>query len=122
MALFNSRAHGNDDDHDDYSSPMDEEQKPLTGSSDREDNTAPGLSHHEIYSLNRSIRRTNLFLKIIIALLTITIIALLSVNIPKSLITDLLKQATCPTYDTTPLIKTPVPPSNHYPSLQYPPI
>jgi hypothetical protein len=70
----------------------------------------PGEDHllatQEIYALRRSLRRTNLFLKIIIGLLVLTIFTVLSMNIPDTL-KKLIKTATCA---PDRLLKSPVPP------------
>jgi hypothetical protein len=107
MALFGSKSGRNRKAEDDYDAVLTEEHKPLRVDSDGEEAEATTqLPHHEIYALSRSLRRTNLFLKIIIGLLGITIIALLSINIPDK-VKDMIKQASCaPDY----IIKTPVPP------------
>ena|SRR6201995_2722484 len=113
MALFGSKL-GDHDDEGEYSPVLEEEHKPLRGDSDGEE-AQPSVAHHEIYALSRSLRRTNLFLKIIIGLLCVTIIALLSMNIPDK-VKDMIKHVSCEVSDN--LIKSPVPPSK--PALPLP--
>lgn len=98
MALFGASAHR--DDRETYSPVQDEEGKLLNN---REDQESPAV-HPEIYALSASLRRTNLFLKVIIGLLSICIIALLSINVPDT-VKKVMKQGSC----TGPLLKTPVP-------------
>jgi hypothetical protein len=112
MALFGSK-HGSHDEEGEYTPVLEEEHKPLRIESDGEEGESP-IPHHEIYALSRSLRRTNLFLKIIIGLLCITIIALLSMNIPDK-VKEMIKNVSCVTSDN--LIKSPVPPSK-FPRFQ----
>jgi hypothetical protein len=71
MALFGAGSPQDDVDREDY------ETKPLTDVDDDHD-----VPRREIYALSLSLRRTNLFLKIIIGLQCFAIIALLSINVP----------------------------------------
>jgi hypothetical protein len=82
----------------------DDEAKPLRSHREDvgEDDTA---AQREIYALSRSLRRANTFLKIIIALLCVTIISVLSMNVPES-VRKIIKSASC---SGEALIKTPVP-------------
>jgi hypothetical protein len=105
MALFNSKSGRDQVDEEEYEPVMDEEHKPLRVDSDGE--YPPQLAHQEIYALSRSLRRTNLFLKVIIGLLCVTIIALLSINIPEKL-KSMIRNVSC---SIDPLIKSPVPQS-----------
>lgn len=82
----------------------DDEDKPLR--TERED-VDDGVTQREIYALSRSLRRANTFLKIIIALLCVTIISVLSMNVPES-VRKIIKSASCA---GEALIKTPVPSS-----------
>lgn len=106
MALFGSKS-GDHVDDSEYSPVLEEEHKPLRMDSDGEEGE-PSVPHHEIYALSRSLRRTNLFLKVIIGLLAVTIIVLLSMNIPDK-VKDIIKNVSCETKPN--LIKSPVPPS-----------
>jgi hypothetical protein len=78
MALFGSGMRQDDGDHE-YSS-VEDEGKPLRGVDGEDD-----VPHPEIYALSRSLRRTNLFLKVIIGLLCVTIVSLLSINVPDTI-------------------------------------
>lgn len=81
----------------DYAQASAEERKPLDeGEGDHD------FAQREIYALSRSLRRTNLFLKIIIGLLCIVIVALLSINVP-----DTVKKIKSTVSGK--LLKTPVP-------------
>jgi hypothetical protein len=107
MALFGRTPRTTDDDY----SPVprsgdvhDDEDKPLH--TERED-IDDGAAQRELYALSRSLRRANTFLKIIIALLCVTIISVLSMNVPES-VRKIIKSASC---SGEALIKTPVPPS-----------
>jgi hypothetical protein len=87
-----------------YDRVSDEESKPLHHDSESDH----GHDHQttaEIYALNRSIRKTNLYLKIIIGLLSVTVFALLFLQSP----------ATYKTYkelkNPKRIIKSPVPES-----------
>jgi mycotoxin biosynthesis protein UstYa len=106
MALFSSKLGRDQVDDEEYEPVMDEEHKPLRVDSDGE-YAPPQLAHQEIYALSRSLRRTNLFLKVIIGLLCVTIVALLSINIPEK-VKSMMKDISC---SIDPLIKTPVPQS-----------
>src|ERR1700712_2962798 len=79
MALFGSGSRQDDVDHEEYS-PVEDEGKPLRGTDEDHD-----MPHREIYALSRSLRRTNLFLKVIIGLLCVTIVSLLSINVPDTI-------------------------------------
>jgi hypothetical protein len=89
---------------DEYDRVSDEESKPLHHDSDSDH----GHDHQttaEMYALNRSIQKTNLYLKIIIGLLAVTVFALLFLQSP----------ATYKTYkelkNPKRIIKSPVPES-----------
>jgi hypothetical protein len=86
----------------------DEESKPLHGDLDSDNGQETTA---EIYALNRSIQKTNLYLKIVIGLLSVTVFALLFLQSP----------ATYKTYkelkNPKRLIKTPVPESEAYSHL-----
>jgi hypothetical protein len=112
MALFGRTPRAPDDDY----APV-----PRAGGDahDDDDEAKPLRSHHEdvgvddtaaqreMYALSRSLRRANTFLKIIIALLCVTIISVLSMNVPES-VRKIIKSASCA---GEVLIRTPVPPS-----------
>jgi len=89
-----------------YDRVMDEESKPLHDSDRDSDNDHQTTA--EIYALNRSIQKTNLYLKIVIGLLAVTIFSLLFLQSP----------ATYKTYkelkNPKKLIKTPAPESRNY--------
>jgi hypothetical protein len=109
MALFGRTPRANDEDYSPVSRSGDmhddeDESKPLR--TERED-IDDGAAQREIYQLSRSLRRANTFLKIIIALLCVTIISVLSMNVPES-VRKIIKSASCA---GEVLIKTPVPPS-----------
>jgi hypothetical protein len=99
-------------------SATDEENKPLHITHEHLPPSDDGYAQHdrhdqdhlattrEIYALSASLRRTNLFLKIIIGLLCFTIIALLSMNVPDT-VRKMIKSTTCASER---LLKTPVPP------------
>lgn len=105
MALFRSRSPQDEDDYSptDESKPLREERERVDDDDDdREGAPLPA----ELYALSRSLRRTNLFLKIIIGLLVVCILALASINVPDS-VKKILKSTKC---DDEPMLKTPVPP------------
>jgi hypothetical protein len=102
MALFGASSQGGD--RDAYSPVHDDEGKPLQGRDAQDSDHESPAVHPEIYALSRSLRRTNLFLKVIIGLLSVCIIALLSINVPDT-VKKVMKQGSC----TGPLLKTPVP-------------
>jgi hypothetical protein len=79
MALFGSASRQEHVHHDEYS-PVEDEGKPLRATDDELD-----VPHRELYALSRSLRRTNLFLKVIIGLLCVTILSLLSINVPDTI-------------------------------------
>jgi hypothetical protein len=86
---------------DEYDRVADEESKPLhDGDSDNDHQTTA-----EMYALNRSIQKTNLYLKIVIGLLAFIIFALLFLQSPNTYKT--YKELKNPKQ----LIKTPVPES-----------
>jgi len=62
----------------DYDHVVDEETKPLNEYEHESDIQATA----ELYALNRSVKRTNLYLKVVIGLLCLTILALLSLQAP----------------------------------------
>jgi len=69
------------DEGDEYSAVADDERKGLTTEYEHE----PEIDHQnaaETYALNRTIRRTNLYLKIIVGLLVLCILSLLSLQGP----------------------------------------
>lgn len=95
------------EDGDEYSAVADEERKGLTTEYEHE----PEVDHQntaEIYALNRSIRKTNLYLKVIIGLLVLCILSLLSLQGPDAY--RKLKK-------NTQLIPSPVPPRLYDPGL-----
>jgi hypothetical protein len=104
MALFGSKPNSSHDDHHGYAEVLDDENKPLTLHHIDEE-TSQQLEQHEIYALSRSLKRTNLYLKIIIGLLCFAIIAILSMNVPSN-VKEMIRTMTCK-FD--PIIKTPVP-------------
>jgi hypothetical protein len=117
MALFGRTPRATDDDYapvsrgaGDMHDDDEEEAKPLRSHHEDvgSDDTA---AQREIYALSRSLRRANTFLKIIIALLCVTIISVLSMNVPES-VRKIIKSASCA---PEVLIKTPVPPSASLP-------
>ena len=101
-SIFKSSRKG-ESSQEDYDRVSDEESKPLHGSDNDNDNAHQTTA--EMYALNRSIQKTNLYLKIIIGLLGATIFALLFLQSPATYKTfkDLKHK---------PLIRTPVPESN----------
>jgi len=109
MAVFGSR--NNHNHHDDVYSPVDadEEGKPLQRHHENVDSDPEinEIAQREIYALSRQLRRAQLFLKIIIGLLIIIIIAVMSMNVPES-VRKILKSTNCSTGPR--LLKTPVPP------------
>jgi hypothetical protein len=111
MPLFGRTPRATDEDYSPVSRSGDmhddDESKPLR--TERED-IDDGAAQREIYQLSRSLRRANTFLKIIIALLCVTIISVLSMNVPES-VRKIIKSASCA---GEALIKTPVPPSMFY--------
>jgi hypothetical protein len=106
MVLFGGQSSS---DQGEYAPVMEDENKPLSLRHPEEE-TAQQLTQHEIYALTRSLKRTNLFLKIIIGLLCFTLIALLSINVPNQ-VKEMIKTVTCDTVtcEAGSLIKTPVP-------------
>lgn len=110
MALFGSNSRRASADRDEYAPVADDETKRLNGSAGDYDNEGghAGISP-EIYVLQKSLRRTNLMLKIVIGLLVICLLALASINIPQS-VKDLVETAKC---GSRQLIKTPVPPRKY---------
>jgi hypothetical protein len=115
MAFFTSKSRSPPLDERGYSPAQDEESKPLHTMHEDRNAVYPDDYRHddedhattrEIFALSRSLRRTNLFLKVIIGLLCVTIIALLSMNVPDTL-KKLIKGAACA---PDRLLKSPVPP------------
>jgi hypothetical protein len=116
MALFGAKNHRSSAEHEGRYSPVheldDDEAKPLRSmherhpESDQNSSDEHLITTRELYALSRSLRRTNLFLKIIIGLLVLTIITLLTMNVPDSL-KKLIKSAACA---PNRLLKSPVPP------------
>lgn len=89
---------------DDYDRVVDDESKPLHVSHDS-DSDHEHQTTAEIYALNRAVQKTNLYLKVVVGLLSATLFALLFLQSPATYKTfkELKKQ---------PLLKTPVPESN----------
>ena len=106
MALFGSGSQGNNSRNGAYSPVADEEGKPLRDRDTSESDPDTYQTPPEIFALSRSLRRTNLFLKVIIGLLSICIIAILSLNVGDT-VKKIIKQTHCA--DDAPLLKTPVP-------------
>jgi len=100
MALFTSGSNKAEVDHDEYGPVPDDESRPLN-----DVGLETELQQREIYALQRSLRRTNLFLKIIIGLLAVTIIALLSINVPDT-VKKIKELPTLATQNT--IVKNPV--------------
>jgi hypothetical protein len=109
MALFGTSSSKRDDEEDysPVSGDGDDEGKPLRGVNTEPESEFNDMANREIYALSRSLRRANTFLKIIIALLCVTIISILSMNVPES-VRKIIKSASC---SSEQLIKTPVPTS-----------
>jgi hypothetical protein len=118
MALFGSSdSQSGHDQSGRYSSiDIEDESKPLRTMREHHHSPVEELDRHthedsiattrEIFALSRSLRRTNLFLKIVIGLLLVMIFALVSMNAPDKL-QKLIKTASC---GADRLLKTPVPP------------
>ncbi|KAF2675391.1 hypothetical protein BT63DRAFT_450376 [Microthyrium microscopicum] len=105
MALFSSGSRSNDS-REDYSAVAGDEAKPLREQHEHHAGDEMSGIHPELYAMSRSLRRTNLFLKIIIGMLCVCLLAILSINVPDTM-RRIVKSAKC---DDEPLIKTPVPP------------
>lgn len=95
MALFGKGLPQDDVDRDEY------ETKPLTDDGEEDHDEVP---QREIYTLSRSLRRTNLFMKVVIGLQCFMIIALLSINVP-----DTVKKIKSTKAFTPSLVPNPVP-------------
>lgn len=97
---------------DEYTRVGEEERKPLTDYHDEAETDVQTAA--EIYALKRTIKRTNLYLKVLIGLLSVTILALLSLQGP-TVYKTIKETKDKPKDTTTPrpkqLIKTPVPDS-----------
>jgi len=98
-SILNSRSRNGDISQDEYSRVAEEERKPLQEYEHEHDTDHQSIA--EIYALKRSIQRTNLYLKILVGLLCVTILALLSLQGPSAYKTlkDTQKR----------ILKTPVP-------------
>jgi hypothetical protein len=107
MSRFNSGRHRVSS-PDDYDRVVDDESKPLHNSHDS-DSDNEHQTTAELYALNRAVQKTNLYLKVVVGLLSATLFALLFLQSPATYKTfkELKKR---------PLIKTPVPDSNESPS------
>jgi hypothetical protein len=103
-SLLNRVRDGGESSSDEYTRVAEEERKPLNAYHEEPENDLQSAA--EIYALKRTIKRTNLYLKVLIGLLSVTILVLLSLQGPTAYKTikgtkDKPKQ----------LIKTPVPDS-----------
>ncbi|KAE9961949.1 hypothetical protein BLS_007965 [Venturia inaequalis] len=101
---------------DEYTRVGEEERKPLNAYREEADNDEQTAA--EIYALKRTIKRTNLYLKVLIGLLSVTILALLSLQGPSAYKTikevkdkpkEAAKEASKGAPKPKQLIKTPVP-------------
>jgi hypothetical protein len=99
MALFGKGMPQSDVDRDEY------ETKPLTDGADDDHDDVP---QREIFTLSRSLRRTNLFMKVVIGLQCFMIIALLSINVP-----DTVKKIKSSNVFAARLVPNPVPNSEN---------
>lgn len=125
-SLLNRVRDGGESSSDEYARVGEEERKPLNSYHDEAENDVQTAA--EIYALKRTIKRTNLYLKVLIGLLSVTILALLSLQGPSAYKTikevkdkpkeapkEVLKEAPKPKQ----MIKTPVPDSKSSCSLYW---
>lgn len=117
-SLLNRVRDGGGSSSDEYTPVGEEERKPLNAYHDEADNDVQTAA--EIYALKRTIKRTNLYLKVLIGLLSVTILALLSLQGPSAYKTikevkdkpkQTAKEAFGEALKPKPMIKTPVPES-----------
>ncbi|TLD25673.1 hypothetical protein E2P81_ATG09330 [Venturia nashicola] len=115
-SLLNRVRDGGESSSDEYTRVREEERKPLNAYHEETENDVQTAA--EIYALKRTIKRTNLYLKVLVGLLSVTILALLSLQGPSAYKTikevkDRPKEAAEAVFQEAPkpkqMIKTPVP-------------
>jgi hypothetical protein len=107
-SLLNRVRDAGESSSDEYTRVAEEERKPLNDYHDEPESDVQTAA--EIYALKRTIKRTNLYLKVLIGLLSVTILALLSLQGPTAYKTIKGTKDT-PKEAPKQLLKTPVPDS-----------